>query len=257
MHEGMAEYYRRFHPDALWRIGVPTMPDGRLEALLRPPIESRCIAAANLWARVRHLRATGIGRLPWAMGAILAGTMLLLPRITGSNKAPDAGALAGMLLIVMVLPPVLAIGHWARRWPSLGYESLRPASRDAFLRELGLAMALDLAEAWIVIMTATILPLTFWVPDLPRELLVSGFLPLSVAVAVIIFAMNAWVLRLRSGALSYAAMIVSAAWPLLPILLNDNGVGARTALPIAAGLLVLAAIVTLDAYARWRRTDLD
>jgi hypothetical protein len=257
MHGGMGEYYRRFHPDAMWRIGVPTISDDWFGALLRPPIEGRCIAAANLWARVRHLRATGVGRLPWAMGAILAVTMLLLPVITGATQPMGAGALEGMLLMVMVLPPVIAIGHWARRWPSLGYESLRPVSRERFLRELGLAMALDLVEAWLVIMACTILPLTLWVPNLPRELLSSGFLPLSAAVAVIIFATNAWVLRLRSGPLSYAMMIVSAAWPLLPILLNDIGARRSTALSVATVLLAAAIFITLDAYARWRRTDLE
>jgi hypothetical protein len=241
----------------MWRIGVPTISDDWFGALLRPPIEGRCIAAANLWARVRHLRATGVGRLPWAMGAILAVTMLLLPVITGATQPMGAGALEGMLLMVMVLPPVIAIGHWARRWPSLGYESLRPVSRERFLRELGLAMALDLVEAWVVIMACTILPLTFWVPNLPRELLSSGFLPLSAAVAVIIFATNAWVLRLRSGPLSYAMMIVSAAWPLLPILLNDVGARRSTALSVATVLLAAAIVITLDAYARWRRTDLE
>jgi hypothetical protein len=257
MHEGMGEYFRRFHPDAMWRIGVPSMPDGWMESFLRPPIEGRCIAAANLWARVRHLRATGVGRLPWAMGAIMAVTMLLLPRITGATEPIGAGALEGMLLMVMVLPPVIAIGHWARRWPSLGYESLRPASRDHFLRELGLAMGLDLAEAWVVIMACTILPLTLWVPSLPRELLTSGFLPLSAAVAIIIFATNAWVLRLRSAVLSYIMMALSAAWPLLPVLLNDAGVKRHAALSIAAALLAAAVVITLDAYVRWRRTDLE
>jgi hypothetical protein len=257
MHEGMGEYFRRFHPDAMWRIGVPSMPDGWMESFLRPPIEGRCIAAANLWARVRHLRATGVGRLPWAMGAIMAVTMLLLPRITGATEPIGAGALEGMLLMVMVLPPVIAIGHWARRWPSLGYESLRPASRDHFLRELGLAMGLDLAEAWVVIMACTILPLTLWVPSLPRELLTSGFLPLSAAVAIIIFATNAWVLRLRSAVLSYIMMALSAAWPLLPVLLNDAGVKRHAALSIATALLAAGVVITLDAYVRWRRTDLE
>jgi hypothetical protein len=183
--------------------------------------------------------------------------MLLLPVITGATQPMGAGALEGMLLMVMVLPPVIAIGHWARRWPSLGYESLRPVSRERFLRELGLAMALDLVEAWLVIMACTILPLTFWVPNLPGTLLTSGFLPLSAAVAVIIFATNAWVLRLRSGPLSYAMMIVSAAWPLLPILLNDVGARRSTALSVATVLLAAAIVITLDAYARWRRTDLE
>jgi len=191
------------------------------------------------------------------MGAILAITMLLLPRLTGATDPIGVGALEGMLLMVMVLPPVIAIGHWARRWPSLGYESLRPVSRERFLRELGLAMGLDLAEAWVVIMACTILPLTLWVPNLPGMLLTSGFLPLSAAVAVIIFATNAWVLRLRSGPLSYAMMIVSAAWPLLPILLNDVGARRSTALSIATALFAAAVVITLDAYARWRRTDLE
>jgi hypothetical protein len=263
MHEGMGEFARRSLPLVALRPGATAIASGGVgidpwfESVLRRPIETRCIATANAWVRVRHLRATGLGRMPWVMAALMAGSMVVVPWLTGGRDNPAAGALESFVFVTMILPPVLAIGHWTRRWPSLGYESLRPASRSRFIRELGFVMALDLAEAWLVVTVASIIPLLVWSPQALADLATSGFFVLSAATAIVVFALNVWLLRLRSTLLSVLALALTGLSPAVPFVLNRGHGGAGVILPIAAGMLVLGALVTLDAYARWRRTDFE
>src|SRR5688572_2468485 len=58
---------------------TPITSEFWFESFIRRPVETRCIAAANLWRRARHLRATGLGRMSWLMAAGLAASLLCVP----------------------------------------------------------------------------------------------------------------------------------------------------------------------------------
>ncbi len=76
--------------------------------------------------------------------------------------------------------------------------------------------------------------------------------------AVIAVVVNVWLLRLRSMSMSVLALFLTGLVPLfIAIMMNGGHGGAGVTLPLAAGLLALGAVVILDAYGRWRRTDLE
>jgi hypothetical protein len=259
LHEGMPEYGRRSLAMALVGPGVPVVrsTDTWFESMLSRPVHTRCIAAANLWNRVRHLRATGLGRWPWLMGALMAGSMIAIPWFTGGPNNLGAGAIESFVIMLMILPGVATIGHWARRWPAMGYESLRPASRQRFVREVGLAIALDLAEAWAAVTLAALLAVWVWDPQAAVELVMSGFLLLATAVSIAMFGVSWWVLRLRNSALTAVVMVLTGLAPLAPLLAKRFYAGTGWTAPMALGLLVIGALVTFDAYGRWCRADLE
>jgi hypothetical protein len=97
--------------------------------------------------------------------------------------------------------------------------------------------------------------------SVPREnwpdLLFGGFLALSAAMAVVVFAMNVWVMRLRSQALSVIAVAFTGLAPIVPHLVNRKLAGSGMTGPLAIGLLAIGVLVVVDAYARWCRTDLE
>jgi hypothetical protein len=262
MHEGMREYGRRSLSVALVGPGnanpaAVRSTDTWFESMLRRPVHTQCIAAANLWNRVRHLRATGLGRWPWLMGALMAGSMIAIPWFTGGPNNPAIGALESFILVAMILPAVSTIGHWGRRCAALGYESLRPASRPRFVREIGLAIALDLAEAWVAVTSAALFAVWVWDPQAAVELVTGGFLLLAAATCLVVFGVNWWVLRLRNSALTAVVMVLTGLAPIAPLLGKRLYAGTGWTSPLALGLLVIGALVTLDAYGRWCGADLE
>ena len=263
MHEGMREFGRRSVAVAFVGPGMSDPVPSRgidpwFESVLRRPVRTRCIAAADVWTRVHHLRATGLGRMPWLMGALLCGSMLALPLLSGDrHNFPAAGAMESYIIMSMILPTVITVGHWGRRWPALAYESLRPASRRRFVGEMGLVIALDLAEAWAVVTAGALIPVAIWSPQTAASFVTGGFLAVSAAATLLVFGINWWVLRLRSAVLTAIVTAVTGFAPLAPLLGRRFYEGTGWAGPLTLALLVVGALVTLDAYGRWCRADLE
>ena len=91
---------------------------------------------------------------PWILalgtGICLSILMLIDDRILSHTRV------AVTLIMLTLLPGVLVATGWRERWASLGYESLLPTGRAQFIREIAIALTIDLAEFWLAAMVVGI-----------------------------------------------------------------------------------------------------
>jgi hypothetical protein len=190
----------------------------------------------------------------WAAAALLAAFLTALPVFVDGG---DKQATVALGAVMSVLMPIFCVtATWMSRRRSMGYELTRPVPRERFVREFGLAMAADLAEWWLWMTAAALVPLLVWGPPL-RAADVVAMIVLSAAEQVLAFGILATVLRLRSPHASEGSIMTSIIVVVAPIMVTTSipRTPALT-LMIAAGVAALGAALTYDAYRRWCEMDL-
>ena len=268
LHEGMSEYGRLLggRSDYGWR-------DGRTDSthdLPQPSLLTRLqfaaadyrlrrvgnVFGAGAWRRVRHWMLSGeMSGGKWPAAALLAAFLTAIPWFTGESKGDNA--IVPLAAVFSVLLPVFCVtATWMSRRRSMGYELTRPAARETFVREFGLAVATDLAEWWLWLTAAALVPVFVWGPAL-RIADVLAMLTISAAEQVLAFGILVSVLRVRSPRASDGSIMMSVVVVLAPIMVTVTIPRTpATTLAIALGVAALGAALTYDAYRRWCEADL-
>jgi hypothetical protein len=269
LREGMPEYNRVLggRSDYAWRDGRTEAPSAdvarpspitrlQLAAADRRLRAVRNVFAARAWPRVQHWMLSGeMSGAKWMGGVALAALLTAIPAITGQAKG-DYGIVALAALMSVLMPVFCVTATWMTRRRSMGYELTRPASRQAYVREFGLAVAADLAEWWMWLTLAALVPVLVWGPPL-RVADVLAMLVLSAAEQVLAFGVLVSVLRVRSPNASDGSIMLSVVMVVVPIMTTATIPRTPiTTLMIAVGVAALGAALAYDAYRRWCETDL-
>jgi hypothetical protein len=185
--------------------------------------------------------------------------------LVGRQEGGHAEVLRALLL-AMAVPSVAVAGAWHARRRALAYESLFPAGRDAFAREVAAAVAVDVAVYWLAAAAGAVASVAFTRPEWLASPLLAGGLAASaaaqcLAVGGLLLAMHAraaavHVITPTSVSLIGAALL-SALWP------HDWSPDPQAApehlrVVLFAGLAVAAigAALSAVAIAEWRHADL-
>jgi hypothetical protein len=230
------------------------------------------VALKTTWARIRQRGLViGGGVNYWfagAMGMLVFLVVFLVMTFFSGNTARYGGSIQLKPALPMVAfgPIYLAVFFcglvWPQRWLNLSMELLLPASRREFVRETGAAMALCMFKLWS---SSTVVALMGMGIISPHELQkyavnLAAIVVASAAGQIFIFGVLVWGLWMRNGIWSVMAVMVAVAgsMPILAMQMPDMPPMnfAHAGLWIAA-LLGVGGLVTLDAYRRWIRTEMD
>jgi hypothetical protein len=219
---------------------------------------------ASFWRRARHWRLViGHGRAGPLAGAALAVAGLV--HVLVSSRSGDAEIALFMimpLVFSLIVPVTMTASLWPQRWHMLAGESLRPVkSRGRFFREQGAAMAWELASCWAWLTAGGFTATLIFRPSWLLTTQAACTLLVSAAAQVFLFAVSVWVLRLRMGLfLNFGVLMLTLAFVGYAAR-QVEGPGSdvlRTPSPAwAAALVAIGTLITLDAYRRWLKTDLD
>ena len=160
--------------------------------------------------------------------------------------------------MVMIYPPALISQEWLQKWRFLEADSLRPISREDFLKEMAMAVAQRYLQAWCVT-ASLILMIVELIVTVPHPLRMwVYFVLVSFGVGVFGWGISVSLLRYRSP-----GILILLGLPLVPFataatwaILQEKTSHSNAAL---AGIAVLAAAgvwIARDAYRRWLVTEL-
>ncbi len=106
------------------------------------------IHGAGWWERVAHWRR-GMGpRAPIVSGLSMAGITALVGVFFMFFREDSTHFEAGLLLAYLYMFPFARYSYTQRRRDLFSVESLFPGSRERFVREMGLATAIDILSSW-------------------------------------------------------------------------------------------------------------
>lgn len=210
----------------------------------------------SLWARARRWRGASRGMLWFGAYIALAGTVIirLISSVSSSSHHSNP-----MLMIMATALPLLIAGSWLDRWRFLESESLLPIDRRSFLKELGLAIGIDLFQAWAGFTAVIVVDLLIFGPH-PIEIGLSGaMLFASLMLHTLGFAMVVWMMRYRSPVWLTAGYVVTLLIPGMALNIAGEEPFEHRLLVICLGAVAIAALgvaIVRDAYRRWRVTEL-
>jgi hypothetical protein len=219
----------------------------------------------SLWQRLQLWRlGTAPTRASASVGGLILITLLVIPEMVFSpplvgveNPARDVVVI--MSVQVMTNPVNLWL-PWFMRLHRLGYESLRPRTRQEFVRELGLALLWDIIQCWLGGVLFMGIAAAIWAPELLQvKNLLLFILGTGVGQLCAYAMMGIWLLKLlkrgmvASVACAFCPFLAMAIW----ILWINSRIGVELNIAIAS-VLAAASVATIAlAYRRWCRADLD
>ncbi|HVT87569.1 MAG TPA: hypothetical protein VHD56_01845 [Tepidisphaeraceae bacterium] len=243
-------------------------------ANLRPRMtgEHRAAAAQPLLlispksgSRIFASRGAGILSRAWRWASMTRGNvwgMLLVAGICeGVMRLTSTPGLSGIVVfcLSLSLPPVLLGENWLKQWRYLEVESLRPHGRASFFQELGLAMAINYLEMWLAFAVVLVADALLFGSPMNMK---GGWLHIalggSLAMQIISYGVNVWMMRYRSTGLVLGGMMV-VAMPafILPLIMEHDFLWHETRwLMIAGALAVAGLLLARDGYRRWLVTEL-
>jgi hypothetical protein len=218
-----------------------------------------------LWDCSRRWRCLTAGSLPvLGIGAVIWILCTWLPVL----QAPDSnsGAVVPMFLIMSMMPALVVSQMWFRQWRFLETESLRPIDRGRFLSEIGMALAINVAQCWGVFAAAVVVRATVLNRFHFDSAALAEALCASALVQVFLCGVIVWLMRYRSPGMTIGvggslAVLVTIPTVILacpkgiyePARLADYGVAA---LVVSGVLALLGLLIARDARRRWLVTEL-
>ncbi len=150
---------------------------------------------------------------------------------------------------------------WFMRRHRLGYESLRPRTRQEFVRELGLALLWDIIQCWLGGVLFMGIAAAIWAPELLQVKNILLFILGTGVGQLCAYAMYAmmgiWLLKrgmVASVSCAFCPFLAIAIWMLWTM---NSRIGVELNIAIAS-VLAAASVATIAlAYRRWCRADLD
>jgi len=189
---------------------------------------------------------------------IIIPPMVFIPPLVGA-ELPARNAVVIFSVQVMTNPVTLWL-PWFIRLHRLGYESVRPRTRQEFVRELGLALLWDIIQCWLGGVLFMGIAAAIWAPELLQVKNILLFiLGTGVSQLCVYALMGIWLLKLlkrgmvASVSCAFCPFLAMASW----ILWISSRIGVELNIAIAS-VLAAASVATIAlAYRRWCRADLD
>jgi len=219
----------------------------------------------SLWQRLQLWRlGTAPTRTSMSVGYLMVITLVIIPpmvliqRLAGGEN--PASATVVIFSVGVMTNPVTIWLPWIMRLQRLGYESLRPRTRQEFVRELGLAILWDIIQCWLGGVLFMGIVAAIWAPELLQVKNILLFILGTAVGQLCVYAMmGPWLLRfLKRGIL---ASLACAFCPFFAIMLIVWAINSRNGVELNlafASVLAAASLATIAlAYRRWCRADLD
>ena len=187
---------------------------------------------------------------------IIIPPMVFIPPLVGA-ESPARNAVVIFSVMVMTNPFNILL-FWFIRLHRLGYESLRPRTRQEFVRELGLALLWDIIQCWLGGVLFMGIAAAIWAPELLQVKNILLFiLGTGVGQLCAYAMMGIWLLKQRgmvaNVSCAFCPFLAMATW----MLWINSRIGVELNIAIAS-VLAAASVATIAlAYRRWCRADLD
>jgi hypothetical protein len=211
----------------------------------------------SLWQRLQLWR---FGTQPLrhfaSVGHLMVITLIMMPLLIRLFPGRDTVVLFS---VQVMMNPFNIWPSWFKRRHRLGYESLRPRTRQEFVGELGLALMWDIVGCWLGGILFMAIAAAIWAPELLQVKNILLFISGTAAGQLCAYAMMGnWLLKQRGMAASVACafclFMAMVMW--IPWTMNSRmGVELHIAITSILAAASLAAIAL--AYRRWCRADLD
>ena len=148
---------------------------------------------------------------------------------------------------------------WFKRRHRLGYESLRPRTRQEFVRELGLALLWDIIQCWLGGVLFMGIAAAIWAPELLQVKNIILFIFCTGVGQLCAYAMmGIWLLKRGMVASVWCAFCTFMAIEIWILFVVMHGrIGFEVNIAIASVLAAASAAAIGLAYRRWCRADLD
>jgi hypothetical protein len=219
----------------------------------------------SLW---QHLQLWRLGTAPTRTSASLGMQIFILliiippfvfiPPLVGA-ELPARNTVVIFSVMVMTNPFNIWL-FWILRLHRLGHESLRPRTRQEFVRELGLALLWDIIQCWLGGVLFMGITAAIWAPELLQVKNILLFILGTGVGQLCAYAMYAiiGIWRLKRGMVAsvscaFCPFLAIAIWMLFIV----RPIGVELNIAIAM-VLAAASVATIAlAYRRWCRADLD
>ena len=218
----------------------------------------------SLWQRLQLWRlGTAPTRASASVGGLILITLIIIPPIVFipplvGAELPARDAVVIFSVQVMTNPFNIWL-YWFIRRHRLGYESVRPRTRQEFVRELGLALLWDIIQCWLGGVLCMGIAAAIWAPELLQVKNILLFILGTGVVQLCAYAMmGVWLLKQRGmvASVSFAFCPFLAMMLAMTIWMNSR-IGVELNIAIAS-VLAAASVATIAlAYRRWCRADLD
>jgi hypothetical protein len=209
----------------------------------------------SLWQRLQLWRlGTQSLRTSADVGFLTVMTLLMMPLLMILSPGRDTVVIFSVQ--VMTNPFTRTWPSWFKRRHRLGYESLRPQTRQEFVRELGLALLWDIIQWWLGGVLCMGIAAAIWAPELLQVKNIILFTSCTGVGQLCAYAMGIWSLKrgmIARVSCATCAFMATASW----MLGTMNGrIGVEVNMAIAS-ILAAASVATIAlAYRRWCRADL-
>ena len=229
---------------------------------------------SSFLTRSNRRRVSAFGRFTvLGMGIFLAVVLLFIAKIlfTFGEVRYNEGLLMNMsLILITITPTITVVLMWRERLPFLAAESLYPATRTKFVREMGAALAGDFILFWLAATTAALIIMAFFAPVILHTLDFWTCLAASAIMQLLAYGAIALTMSLRSWAFMFVASMIILGWMFFPIesamynfpssLLNNQQIpldfNVGNIFFLSLGAAGLGMVLALVAYLRWRRIEL-
>jgi hypothetical protein len=219
----------------------------------------------SLWQRLQLWRlGTAPTRTSVSVGYLMVITLIIIPPMVFIPPLVGAEQPARDVVVIMSVQvmtnPFSILLFWFIRLHRLGYESLRPRTRQEFVRELGLALLWDIIQCWLGGVLFMGIAAAIWAPELLQVKNILLFiLGTGVGQLCAYAMMGIWLLKLLKRGMvatvscAFCPFLAMAIWMLF--IVQPIGVELNIAI---ASVLAAASVATIAlAYRRWCRADLD
>lgn len=217
--------------------------------------------ATTLWQRVALLRLSDDAPsnvMSYYAASVMA--IVCIFRLTPAMSMGDSQPYLREVLMFAALASITQFNLTYSRWPRLGYESLRPMTRQRWVIENALANAFNIAFLQLIVIGVN--PLII-VPLLKSNLSLPWFLTASLiflSSQILLFGLFSWVESFKSMSLN---VIIAAGGGAAAISLTTEVLKSTSGHPDILMTLILSGIATVTgiafcwmAYRRWCRIDL-
>jgi hypothetical protein len=215
----------------------------------------------GLWQRLQLWRlGTQPLRLFASVGQLMVITLIMMPLLIYRTEFPAGAGGIVVIFAVQVMTNPFNRGiwpSWFKRRYRLGYESLRPRTRQQFVRELGLALLWDIVGCWLGGILFMGIAAAIWASELLQVKNIILFTLCTGVSQLCVYTMGIWLLK--RGMIAFVccelcAFVAIGNW----IVWTMNGrIGVELSIAIAS-VLAAASVATIAlAYRRWCRADLD
>jgi hypothetical protein len=210
----------------------------------------------SLWQRFQLWR---LGTAPTRASASVGGLMLITPIFILPFLWTELPARNTVVIfsVQVMMNPFNIWPSWFKRRHRLGYESLRPRTRQEFVRELGLALLWDIIQCWLGGVLFMGIAAAIWAPELLQFKNLILFIFCTGVGQLCACAIGIWPLKrgiVASISCTLCAFMAIAQWMIWTM---DGSISVEANVAIAS-ILAAASVATIAlAYRRWCLADLD